>query len=411
VTTLVVLLPPRDGTQNPTDWQLPACPFVYLDGAGRRLSSGVAELARMPRADEQVLILAPSDVLLLRATIPPVAAQRLRQALPNLVEDQLLQDAARCHFAVGTQASAEGQRTIAVVDRAWMRFLGEQFGAGEGRRLRAVALGTCLTDAPAESCYATVVDGPWPDTGRVEVTISAGGLPFGVALPREHLDAALVDLARGLTLRRARLDGAATGSSGNTVTRTRDLTQDEPTLLTLESIAARAVSAQPDLCQFEFATQRWHGVRTTALRWRVPLSLAVACVVVCLIGINAQWFALARERAAMSARAEQLLRDAFPKTTVIQDAPLQMTRDLEVLRATAGELAASDFLALTARLGDATGALPAGSVSALDYSDRTLTATFKSGAVPDASVINTLRGAGLSVRADGDKWLIKSEGK
>ena len=110
-------------------------------------------------------------------------------------------------------------------------------------------------------------------------------------------------------------------------------------------------------------------------------------------------------------RAELLLRDAFPKTTVILDAPLQMARNLESLRAAAGELGPGDFLFMTGRLGEATGELPAGSVAALDYADRALTVTFRPGFVPPAGASESLRRAGYTVRADGQKWHITGASK
>jgi len=63
-----------------------------------------------------VLLLAASDVTLLRMAVPPLSAARLQAALPSLVEDHVIGDTAECAIAAGPDT--EGQRLIAVFDRA-----------------------------------------------------------------------------------------------------------------------------------------------------------------------------------------------------------------------------------------------------------------------------------------------------
>jgi len=60
----------------------------------------------------------PRDVLLVPAAVPPLSGARLEQALPNLIEDALLQDPAACRIALGP-ALADGRRVLGVVDRVW----------------------------------------------------------------------------------------------------------------------------------------------------------------------------------------------------------------------------------------------------------------------------------------------------
>ncbi|MGF6547206.1 hypothetical protein QFZ96_002563 [Paraburkholderia youngii] len=49
MSTLIVLLPPRDPAVPSQEWQLPELPFVLLDNAGR------TALALLPRANTTVL--------------------------------------------------------------------------------------------------------------------------------------------------------------------------------------------------------------------------------------------------------------------------------------------------------------------------------------------------------------------
>ena len=70
-----------------------------------------------------MLIVAARDLLLTAALLPPLKGPRLRQALPNVVEDQLIQDPQTCHIAVDPIALAGGRRVLAVIDRGWFRFV------------------------------------------------------------------------------------------------------------------------------------------------------------------------------------------------------------------------------------------------------------------------------------------------
>ena len=149
MSTLIVFLPPRDPAVPSQEWQLPEMPFLLVDKGGRKERAGSAALAFLPRAAATVLIVAARDVLMLATTLPPLKGPRLRQALPNVVEDQLIQDAGTCHIALDPEALADGRRVVAVIDRGWFRFIVEAFGAAGHRNLRAVPVTRCLPSARA----------------------------------------------------------------------------------------------------------------------------------------------------------------------------------------------------------------------------------------------------------------------
>lgn len=160
MSTLTVLLPPREANQAPEAWQLPALRFLLADRRGRTLRTGVAPLALLPKAAATVLIVAARDVLLLDAVVPPLAGPRLRQALPNIIEDQLLADGPPPHIALGPAAAAgrkvASRRTVAAIDRGWLRYLHESFTAAGHRGIRAVPIVACLpmVAAPDEALLA-----------------------------------------------------------------------------------------------------------------------------------------------------------------------------------------------------------------------------------------------------------------
>jgi general secretion pathway protein L len=76
------------------------------------------------------------DVNLIEARLPPLSGARLKQALPNVVEEFLLQDVSRCLLAPGPVIDNE-RRLVAVIDREWVEFV---LGALDRRGIRVEAL-------------------------------------------------------------------------------------------------------------------------------------------------------------------------------------------------------------------------------------------------------------------------------
>ncbi|AQG99999.1 type II secretion system protein GspL [Burkholderia sp. KK1] len=443
MSTLIVLLPPRDPAVRSEEWHLPDLPFLLLDKRGEPQRAGRAALGLLPRASATVLIVAARDTLLLAASVPPLKGPRLRQALPNVVEDQLIQDPQTCHIAVDPLELADGKRVVAVIDRGWFRFvLGAFSGAGH-RNVKAVPATRCLpvpaVSAPEEGEETVAAPTPFiaglfghvvstapaligemaapspaaSGTPRIEIAIARGeraALGEGLALPADSIEATLAALA---------------GDHPATLYSLVDLPGDEPRLsgsrnaaaaiagaqpIAFEALARNALASRFDLCQFEFAAQPWRLDRATVRRLRVPIALVAASIIVSVIGVNVQWLQLARQRDAISAQMTELLLNAFPKTTVVLDAPDQMARNLDRLRVASGQLSPSDFLSLADGLARSLGPVPVNGVAGLDYRDRHLEVTFKPETKVDPDLSRRLAANGLngSIDSNTGKWMIRS---
>ncbi|SAK51514.1 type II secretion system protein L [Caballeronia glebae] len=446
MSTLIVLLPPRDPAVRSEEWYLPDLPFLLLDKRGEPQRVGRAALGLLPRASATVLIVAARDTLLLAASLPPLKGPRLRQALPNVVEDQLIQDPQTCHIAVDPVALADDKRVVAVIDRGWFRFVIGAFSGAGHRNVKAVPAMRCLpvpaaapvdeagegiateapptpfivglfghvmSTAPALIGEMTVSAPAASGVQRVEIAIARGeraALGEGLALPADSIEPTLAALA---------------GDHPATLYSLADLPGDEPRLsgsrnaaaavagahpITFEALARNALACRFDLCQFEFAAQPWRLDRATMRRLRVPIALVAASIVVSVIGINVQWLQLARQRDAIAAQETELLLNAFPKTTVVLDAPDQMTRNLDRLRVASGELSPSDFLSLADGLARSLGPVPVNSVAGLDYRERHLEVTFKPETKVDPDLSKRLAANGLngSIDTNTGKWMIRS---
>lgn len=463
MSTLIVLLPPRDPAVPSQEWQLPELPFVLLDKSGRTQRAGRASLALLPRTSSTVLMVAARDLLMMPATLPPLKGPRLRQALPNIVEDQLIQDPQTCHIALDPQPLGKGRYLLAIVDRGWFRFICEAFAAAGHRSVRAVPVTRCLPPAPvaaaateaaavlaeAEAASATLkpaaaaklaaglpIEPPAPvvaavlgavvstapalllevapesSTTRVEVAIARGRQGEGLALPATAVNSTLEALsgAAPITLYQlTEVPGSEPGmGAGAQAKLAGQVKGAQP--LPFEKLARRALECRFDLCQFEFASQPWRLDRATLRRLRFPIVLAVAALVIAIIGVNVQWMVLAHQRDAINTQMTELLLNTFPKTTVVLDAPDQMSRQMQQLRVAAGELSPDDFLSLASGFARSLGPLPVNGIAAIDYHDRRLDVTFKPEVKVDPGLTQRLSINGLSGAIDSNtgKWTIRS---
>jgi general secretion pathway protein L len=466
LSTLIVLLPPRDPAVPSQEWQLPDLPFVLLDKSGRTQRAGRSALALLPRATSTVLMVAARDLLMMPATLPPLRGPKLRQALPNIVEDQLIQDPQTCHIAVDSQAAAGGRQVLAIIDRGWFRFIYEAFSAAGHRSLRAVPVTRCLPEATLPAMQAGVAEtvsaaepamadagASLRDTAPVASAADAAPevVPMVAAvlgavvqtapamllegavesgMPRVELAIARGAQGEGLAVPANAVNSTLAALAGATPVSLYMLTEvpgNEPSLgassparlgahvhgaspLPFEQLARRAITCRFDLCQFEFASQPWRLDRATLRRLRLPVLLALGALVVAIVGANVQWLMLSRQRDAISTQMTELLLNTFPKTTVVLDAPDQMSRQLQQLRVAAGELSPGDFLSLADGLARSLPPVPVNGIAALDYHDRRLDVTFKPEVKLDPDFAKRLARNGLSGAIDSNtgKWTIRN---
>ncbi|WP_320534919.1 type II secretion system protein GspL [Robbsia andropogonis] len=227
MSTLTVLIPPRDAVDSAEGGAVPGTSgtangpdasaagglrYVLMDRRGALLQSGSAPLHLLPVAQMTCLVLAARDVLLVDAPVPPLHGVRMQQALPNIIEDWLLPDTAPVHLVVGplpgagpalaggtrrrgfaarrprlaALGKAASVRTVAAVDRNWLRSLLDRFTAAGHKVLRVVPMTGCLplptlTDRTSAGAGGTPVE-------ALEGVVDHTGAPVSV----------LIDIAPGV---------------------------------------------------------------------------------------------------------------------------------------------------------------------------------------------------------------------
>ena len=345
MSVLVILLPPRERLSSrsadaaPGLKLPPELEFVFSADGRSATRSGQAAPALLPKADQGVLVLADADVSWHRIDIPKAPPARMRAALAGAMEELLLDDDELHHLALAADAVPGQRGWVAVMNKPWLT---AALAALEGAGVPADRVLPSMS--PTESAQ-----------GHFFATHE--GVDGGVALALA--DANGVACLRLGGLARALLP-AASDSARYTATPAAAAAAERWLGAPVQMLGAaeRALQAARwpgNLRQFDLA-RRSRGLRALldALRglrspeWRPVRWGLAALVAVQLVGLNAwawqQRQALDERKLAMNA----LLRETFPSVRAVLDAPVQMQREADRLRALAGRPGDADLEVLLA---------------------------------------------------------------
>jgi general secretion pathway protein L len=381
-----------------------ACPFALVSHGSAIERQGNAPLSDLAdtiaKAQRVLLLLAASDVTMLRLQVPPLSSARLKAALPNMVEDQLIADPADCVVVAG--GLADGLRTVAVVQRAWLDILAKTLIAFGASRIEAL---------PAQLCLPYQADQPGSVTAAISDRNASEQNNSG---QNAHIN---------MTLRLSEQDGIGLAISvSQNEAATNEVIQtlcavipEAPiSLYVPESLVPayqEAVNNPVDPNQvalnkridvFADNWSRWiAGANVTTLdlmaglglgtgpvldwrAWRWPLVLAAAVLLINITALNIDWWRMKGETNALRASMIQIYKSAYPKESVIIDPIAQMQQMIAAAKRNSGLAAADDFTAITAAFGEAwSGAVVAAgkttAIAALEYRERSLFVRLKSG--------------------------------
>lgn len=352
---LVLLLPPRsrlgalgvtDGGDNataPGEFDF----VLSLDGQSVA-QTGRAAPALLPRAERTVLLLADADVAWHRIDIPKAPPAKLRAALAGAMEERLLEDEEALQFALAPGAAAGGNGWVAVTHRGW---LASALAALEsvGREVEQVVPASRPRDVGREGGRDAARE------GTVGHFLAAhADAPPQLVLERKD---GVACLALDGALARALLPSAGEAvryTAAPAAAAAAERWLGVPVTVLGDAERALAASRSPvNLRQFELAP-RHRGLR--ALRqgwrrfgsrdWRVVRWGLVGLLLVQVLGLNAYAWQQQRLLADKRQSMDDLLRATFPGVKSVLDAPLQMQRETERVRAQAGRVGDSDLEAL-----------------------------------------------------------------
>ena len=347
--------------------------YVLSDDGQSIQRSGQAAASLLPAAGRtaQITAVIPAAQLSWHAVTLPLGLnlqsrrqQRLRAVLEGLLEEKLLDEPAAMHLALDAGSAAGQICWVAACDKGWLRShlqALEQHGHAASR----------------------LVPEQWPSSkaqlllsgDSTQPQLSATGLDAQaclIVLP-QHSDAGLLQSLL------ARLPDDLPVLAEPHLARSAETLQRPVSIFTAAQRLLQSHGYAGDLAQFDLdlggstrAKRRlldaWHGF-AKAPQWRAARWAAGIAVVAQLAGLNAWAFKENRAIELRQQQAKQVLQTTFPHVPVIIDAPVQMQRELDLLRSNSGALSASDLEALLAASAGIQGVQNAKS---LQYQDKQL---------------------------------------
>ena len=316
---------------------------------GRQITvEGRAAPAGLPAADNVIAVVAESDISW-RCVELPRAGRQMRAALAGKLEELLLDDTETLHFALEPDAVGGDTAWVAVTARHWLAEHLAQLDAAHVFVERVAPL-SWPDEVPRGHFFEAQGNGDDGIALRWSHSEGAATLPLQGGLPRQFFPPGLVHAAQWTAT-----PGIATSAErwlGTTVT-----------VLTPAQRALAVVESAWNLRQFDLAP-RARGVRALRLVSRAlmrkpwqPVRYGLATLaLVQLLGLNLWAWHQNRELAARREAITATLTGAFPQVHAILDAPVQMQKQLDLMRASAGSVGEQDLEAL---LGAAATAWPA----------------------------------------------------
>jgi general secretion pathway protein L len=386
LSTLYIRLPSKAVAGNAQQLAAQVCTFALASNAGTIEREGAAQLSSLAetiaRAQRVVVLLAGSDVTLLRMQTPPLSAATLKAALPNLVEEHLLCDPAEC--LIVSAGLSEGLRTIAVVNRDWIDMLIGTLIAFGARHIAALPSQLCLS-GQAGTVTAAISE----HDSCIDMTLHLSELDgIGLTISAESKQTAAHEVIRTLS--------AVVPEGTVTIYVPQDSLQTYQ-----ESLAANPEQKQ----RFSISADNWThwiaeargakldltaGIGSNAgsgfdwRSWRWPLVLGSAVLLINVAALNIEWWHMKSEGNSLRSAMIQIYKSAYPHESVIIDPLAQMQQKITLARRDSGMAVADDFTAITAAFGEAWSGVKATlasppSIAGLEYREHSLMVRFKPG--------------------------------
>lgn len=441
MSTLYIRLPSKAVADSAPHWPDLPCPFALVSNGSsieRQGTSPLSELSdAVAKSQRVVLLLAASDVTVLRLQVPPLSSARLKAALPSLVEDRLITDPADCVVVAGGLSG--GLRTVAVVQRAWLDLLAKALIAFGARHIAAFPAQLCLpyqsgqtgqSDQPGSVAAAINDRNDGDRDANIDMTLRLSEQDgIGLAITPEPDESAASVAIR--TLCAVVPDAPVTLYVPQSAVRSYQEAVNDPVALNHAALNKR-------INVFADNWSHWiAGANVTALDlmaglgagtgpgldwrpWRWTLALAAAVLVINAAALNIDWWRMKDETNALRATMIQIYKSAYPKESVIIDPVAQIKQKIAAAKRDSGLAAPDDFTAITAGFGEAWAGTVAAAgkttaIAALEYRERSLYVRLKPGSeAPTQQMKAALAKQNLALglapeQSGGVVWKIGSE--
>jgi len=380
--------------------------YAFTEGQDTA-SLSQASAALLPRVGRNVDVVAvvPAAALSWHAVDLPagkaLSGPSLRAVLVGLMEERLLDDASQLHFALPPQWQA-GQKTwVAVCNKAWLQGHLQSLEAADISVSRVVPELSVPSLQTVDDGTQLLVTGT-PQAAWLWVSASRGvwGLPFPSGLD---------------TLSEEQRTHAQLNAEPAVAAWAEQHLHLKPSLVQPAERLHKAALGHWDLAQFDLAVAGSARLAKTLGRvkqtlgqsnaWRPVRWGLVILVLSHLVGLNAWAWKLQADLRQRQMSLAQIMTQTFPEIQVVIDAPLQMRREVQRLRQSAGQAGNDGLEPLLAAVGQS---LPAGTaLNQIDFQAGEL--RLKDLTLTEAQAVQLqtqLRNHQVQARREGAEWVI-----
>lgn len=348
-----------------------------------------------------VLLVAAGDVSFFSVKVPPIPFAKIKLALPNLLEEQVLSEPSELLFI--PSPPQDGVCQVAVVAKSWMeqafaavRVLGinhvNAYSLAETMGGAAeVAMLAVESALPGQAVFDFSVR---PALVMEESTLDQAALPAGLSLDlrashtkQDGQDLTLaVQQAAQLLVPEGEFILLADAHAEQTLQGDAVLSTLQPRLQKIQKFDWQSKIAGLSQSSLDlFANLRVEGKNSVDWkRWRWSMGLASLIVLVVIAALNSEWWKLQREYDAVRNSITTTYKTAFPNETVIRDPLAQLQQKMNAAKKLTGQSSSDDFLVLGAQFAQAwdavLGAQMSATVNSVEYREKSLWVTPKSSA-------------------------------
>jgi len=302
------------------------------------------ELSQLPTAKRVYGLLPSTDILLAQVDVPSKQRQRLLQAVPFVLEEQLAEEIENLHFAVGERDKVSGLIPVAVLERAHLQTYLEAIQE-TGLVFDAIVPEVLAVPLPPQGWGLlllgnTLLVRTGAYTGfAVELNNALTWLQFAINEAGENAPSLLQVYASGTTHWTQDLNSLGIPVQVQTEA------QGEYAWLSKGMFAAPPL----DLLQGEYRPS--HALGEFWKPWRLTAALLLLGVLIYGGQLWTQSQQLAQQRTQLSQQIEQVYRETFPESKKIVNPRAQMEQQLKQLRNQRGQGGSdTDFLSQLVQL-------------------------------------------------------------
>lgn len=345
-----------------------SCRWVLFNDAGAHPGAGA--LAQLPPGAARVeLVLAASDVLLVRARLPSTGKHRSAALLAYAVEERLASDPDSTQVSI--LGRLDGEDVLAVVDRSRL----------QAWRDALAAVGILVDSVHCETLMLPLQYGGWSlcwngQEGHVRIGEFEGGATD--CGDRQTPPLMLIQLL---------LEARAHATVPATITLYLTVPEAKPDLETWQKelgVSLRMASAPEARAApmsagagLDQGRRRRHLSVAMVARWRQVGWILLAALLLHSVALFADRMRLASEQQQLRQQMEARFRALFPDAVAVADPVLQMRRQLARARHGANQPDVGDFPVMLGKVSEALASAPTTQLRALSYEDGRMTLELK----------------------------------